>query len=74
MKNKLINKSSVTQAQKMLFRVVPDLTVRWSISRGKIYELIKSGKLQSVTIGTSRRVTLAAVEAFESSLVANGSV
>jgi excisionase family DNA binding protein len=74
MKNTVAKKSAAQQTPKKLFRVVPDLTERWSLGRSKIYQLIDSGAIQSVKIGAARRVTLAAVEAFEASLVANGSI
>ena len=59
---------------KKLFRVVPDLTERWSLGRSKIYQLLDSGALPSVKIGASRRVTREAVEKFEAELAANGSI
>ena len=63
-----------TADSKKLFRVVPDLTERWSLGRSKIYQLLDSGALPSVKIGAARRVTHEAVLAFEASLVANGSL
>ncbi|MDT0264308.1 helix-turn-helix domain-containing protein [Jatrophihabitans lederbergiae] len=35
-----------------------------SISRTKVYELINSGALESVTIGRSRRVSVAQLQRF----------
>lgn len=37
-----------------------------SISRTKVYELINSGALESVTIGRSRRVSVAQLQRFSS--------
>jgi excisionase family DNA binding protein len=39
-----------------------------NIGRSKVYELIRAGALESVQIGTCRRVTRAAVEGYVASL------
>jgi excisionase family DNA binding protein len=41
-----------------------------SISRGRVYELIASGRLNSVKIGKSRRISRRALEAFVADLEA----
>jgi excisionase family DNA binding protein len=43
---------------------VEEVADRLSLGRSKVYELIASGAIQSVTIGRSRRVAATAVEAF----------
>ena len=56
-----------------LFRV--EEAAEWlGLSRTKAYELVYRGALQSVTIGRSRRVPLAALEAFVDRLLENGGV
>ena len=52
---------------KLLYRVSEAAAVL-SLSRAKVYELIKSGVLRSVRIGGARRVTAADLEAFVASL------
>lgn len=44
------------------------------ISRTKAYDLVYRGTLRSVTIGRSRRVPVAALEAFVDRLLENGGV
>jgi excisionase family DNA binding protein len=44
------------------------------LSRTKAYELVYRGTLPSVTIGRSRRVPVAALEAFVNRLIENGGV
>lgn len=59
--------------ERRLFRV-RELTTRWGLSRSKVYDLLDSGDVQSVRIGTSRRVPIEAVEAFEKTLLTTGTV
>ena len=63
-----------TESEPKFFKVYPTLTNRWGLSRSTIYQLMLSGKLFSVKIGTSRRVPLSAVEEFERELMANGEI
>jgi excisionase family DNA binding protein len=42
------------------------------ISRSKVYQLIASGELASVTIGRSRRVCLTAIDEFIAKLQSDG--
>jgi excisionase family DNA binding protein len=53
----------MTTVHKRLFRPVEAAEIL-SISRSKVYELIGSGALASVTIGRSRRVPEWAVDQF----------
>lgn len=48
---------------KLLYKV-PEAAARLSISRAKLYELIKSGVLDSVRIDGSRRIKGEALHAF----------
>lgn len=43
-----------------------------SLSRARIYELLKAGEIESVTIGRSRRIPLAALDDFVTRLRAEG--
>ncbi|MFJ2636457.1 helix-turn-helix domain-containing protein [Streptomyces sp. NPDC087422] len=43
---------------------VPDVMARLKLGRSTVYELLRSRRLTSVTIGRSRRVPAAAVRAF----------
>ncbi len=43
-----------------------------SIGRSKVYELIRTGALESVRIGGSRRVPVTAIERFIAELGADG--
>ena len=52
---------------KLLLKV-PEVAARLSMSRGKVYELIRSGALPSVRIDRSRRVRARDLEAFVGSL------
>ena len=52
---------------KLLYRVSEAAAVL-SLSRAKVYALIKSGVLRSVRIGGARRITAADLEAFVASL------
>jgi len=36
---------------------ITDVTEHFQISRGKVYDLIRTGRLRSITIGRSRRFT-----------------
>lgn len=52
---------------KLLYRV-PEAAERLSLSRAKVYELIKTGALPSVRVDGSRRITHDALVAFVASL------
>ena len=41
---------------------VPEASARLAVSRATVYRLIKSGEIDSVTVGRSRRVPLAALD------------
>ncbi len=43
---------------------VPDVMARLKLGRSTVYELLRTGRLASVTIGRSRRVSTRAVHAF----------
>jgi excisionase family DNA binding protein len=47
---------------------VPQVAELLSLSRSKVYELLASGALESVTIGRARRVPHAALETFVAGL------
>lgn len=49
-----------------LLLTVPEAMAELSVSRWTIYELIRSGELESVTIGRCRRVPRTALDAFVS--------
>ena len=53
--------------ERMLLRI-PEVADRLTLSRSKVYELIRSGDLQSVQIGRVRRVRLRDLESFVSAL------
>ena len=55
-----------------LLLTVPEAAERLSLSRSKVYELMAAGRIDSVSIGRSRRVPLAACEKFVRALEANG--
>ncbi len=54
-------------AQKLLLTPV-EAADRLSISRSRTYELIAQGRLESVTIGRSRRIPTAALDAYVNGL------
>lgn len=53
---------------KLLYRVT-EVAAHLSVSRSKVYELLKSGELQSVHIDRSRLVRRCDLEAYVESLV-----
>ncbi len=55
--------------ERMLLRV-PEVAAQLCVSRGKVYELIRSGALVSVRIDGSRRIRVRDLEAFVQSLTA----
>jgi excisionase family DNA binding protein len=57
--------------ERLLLRV-PEVAARLSMSRGKVYELMRSGALPSVRIDRSRRVRTHDLEAFVSALTPGG--
>lgn len=61
------------EEERRLFRV-RELSDRWALSKSKVYDLMDSGIVPSVRIGTSRRVSIEAVEQFEATLLNTGSV
>lgn len=63
--------SAVVSHMRLLYRV-EEAAAMLSISRHRIYELIRSGELATVTIGKSRRVPLASVTAYVEQLMVVG--
>jgi excisionase family DNA binding protein len=64
---------SPTTAERMLIMDrlllrVPEVASRLSMSRGKVYELIRSGVLPSVRIDRARRIRTCDLESFVGSL------
>ena len=55
--------------ERMLLRV-PEVAAQLCVSRGKVYELLRSGALVSVRIDGSRRIRVRDLEAFVHSLTA----
>jgi excisionase family DNA binding protein len=53
---------------------IEEAAERLSMGRTKVYELVRSGRLESVTIGRSRRVPVAALEPFVTGLRRNSEV
>jgi excisionase family DNA binding protein len=53
----------VSDGQTVLLRV-GEAAERLSLSRATVYELINSGRLSSVTIGRSRRISVKALDDF----------
>ena len=51
---------------------VPEVAARLSMSRGKVYELIRSGALPSVCIDRSRRIRARDLDTFVAGLTAGG--
>jgi excisionase family DNA binding protein len=51
---------------------VPEVAARLSMSRGKVYELMRSGALPSVRIDRTRRIRTRDLEAFVGSLDGGG--
>ena len=51
-----------------LLYTIPEVTEMLSIGRTRIYDLIRTGDLHSVLIGTSRRVPAAALDDFITNL------
>jgi excisionase family DNA binding protein len=47
---------------------VPDVMARMQVSRHTVYQLIRTRRLSSVTIGRCRRIPVAALTAYLSSL------
>ena len=55
-----------------LLLTVPEAAAALAISRSKLYELLAGGAVPSVRIDGSRRIPLAALEAYVSSLLSEG--
>ena len=51
---------------------VEDAAALLSVSKSRVYELIRSGQLQAVTVGRSRRVPGVAVDAYVERLMREG--
>ncbi len=47
-----------------LLLTIPETATALSLSRTTVYELVRDGKLATVTVGRSRRVRVAALERF----------
>ena len=47
---------------------VTEVARRWSISRGGVYNLIRQGRVNSITLGARRLISLAEIERFERNL------
>jgi excisionase family DNA binding protein len=47
-----------------LLVTVPEAAAALSVSRATIYELLASGELESVRLGRSRKIPVAALEAY----------
>ncbi|MEV2278539.1 helix-turn-helix domain-containing protein [Nocardiopsis sp. NPDC049922] len=47
---------------------VPEVMDALALKRGKVYDLIRTGRLESVKIGRDRRIPVEAVESFLSAL------
>jgi excisionase family DNA binding protein len=62
-----MTRGDTTVNDKLLYRV-PEAAERLSLSRAKVYELIKDGVLKSVQIDTSRRVKAEDLRAYVESL------
>jgi excisionase family DNA binding protein len=43
---------------------IPQTALRLEVSRGTVYELIRTGQLASLKIGTARRIPESSIEAF----------
>lgn len=54
-----------------LYRI-DDAAALLSVSKSRVYELIRSGQLGSVTVGKSRRVPAVAVDAYVTRLMREG--
>lgn len=57
-----------------LLLTVPEAAQALAISRSKLYELLASGAIASIRIDGSRRIPLAALEAYVSGLLAERTV
>jgi excisionase family DNA binding protein len=49
------------------YLTVKDVAERLKVSRVTVYSFIKAGKLESVKLGKSRRISLSALQRFEAS-------
>lgn len=58
----------MTVARGPVLLTVPDVMARLQVSRHTVYQLIRSRRLASVTIGRCRRIPADALEAYVSSL------
>jgi len=66
MENKKINDRRSTQPALLK---IPEVAIDLNVSRTTVYELIRSGKLQTVKIGKSVRVTSEGLSRFIDSLI-----
>jgi excisionase family DNA binding protein len=61
--------TDITAAAPRLLLTVEDAADRLSISRTRMYELIKSGAVFSVRVGRLRRIPAAALDTFTAQLI-----
>lgn len=54
---------SVTSIDRRLL-TVPEVMAAMALSRWKVYDLIRSGQLESIKVGRGRRIPLDAVDAY----------
>ena len=66
-------KMNVRAAPGVKLYTVAQVAVIMSLSESKIWQLVRSGELDSVKIGWSRRVAAASVDAYIKKLAAGGS-
>lgn len=64
---------SIVEPTQLLFRI-PQVAQYLEISRGTVYNIIKTGKLKVVYLGRSPRVTRSELDRFIASLESNQSV
>ena len=53
----------------VLLRTIPEAETQLRISRSSVYQLIRSGKLQSVKLGKSVRITDASIRQLVAQLI-----
>jgi excisionase family DNA binding protein len=57
-------------ADEVLLRTISETETQLRISRSSVYQLIRDGKLQSIKLGKSVRVTDASIRALVADLIA----
>jgi excisionase family DNA binding protein len=65
-------KKNILAAEPPVLLTVPQAAYVLSVSRTKVYELIFSGHLESITIGSLRRIPRASIDRFVRSELAGG--